>query len=85
MEQNDRLDRIERGIEKLEAEMKEVRGELSGIRESIGRIEGALPHFATKAEVEEAKHEATRGKYGMLISLIAVAFAALSLITRIWV
>lgn len=82
MAEQDRLDRIERGIEKLETEMKEARNDLSGIRESMGRIEGDLQHLATKAEVEEAKHGATKALYGAIaavtlgVGAIAVRFIA---------
>ena len=78
MAENDRLDRIERGIEKLETEMKEVRTELSGIRESMGRIEGALPHFATEARVEKVKGETTKALYGAIVAVIMGAGAIVS-------
>ena len=55
MEPNDRLDRIERGIEKTQEDV-------SALRESVGRIEGKLPHLATEKEVEEATHQATKAQ-----------------------
>ena len=77
-ENDNRLDRIERGIEKIQEDV-------SALRESVGRIEGKLPHLATDREVEEAKHEATKAKYSVLVSVIAVVVAMASLITRLWI
>jgi len=78
MAENDRLDRIERGIEKIQED-------LSALRESVGRIEGNLPHLATKEEVEQAKHQATKAQYSVFVSIIAVLTAVASLITRLWI
>lgn len=89
MAEQDRFDRIERsierGIERLDGKIEKMQEDVSTLRVDVAEIKGSLPHLATKEAVEEAKHEATKGKYSMLVSLIAVAFAALSLAVRLWV
>jgi hypothetical protein len=55
METDERLQRIETDIHEMKAD-------ITDIKVSLAKIEATLPHIATKTEVEEAKHEATKGK-----------------------
>ena len=59
---------------------------MSATKESVAKIEttleSTLPHVATKAEVEEAKHEATKGKYGLLVGVLALLLSLGTLVTR---
>ena len=77
-EQDARLERIEVDVRELKSDMKEV-------RLSLAKIEGALPHFATKEEVEQAKHEATKGKYGMIVGVVAIISSFGALFARIFI
>ncbi len=77
-EQDARLERIEADVRELKSDMKEV-------RLSLAKIEGALPYFATKEEVEQAKHEATKGKYSMILSVVAIISSLGLLRARIFI
>ena len=49
-----------------------MKADVTDIKVSLAKIEATLPHIATKAEVEEAKHEATKGKNSVFVSVIAL-------------
>ena len=88
-ERFDRIERsIERGFERLDGKIEKIQEDVSALRESVGKIEGViegkLPHLATEKEVEEAKHEATKAKYSVFVSIVAVLTAMASLFTRLW-
>ena len=83
-------------MERLEALRTEFRDDLKGVSDSIkqvgedmtevkvkvGVIEGGMPHLATKEEVEKAKHEATKGKYGLYVGMVAFVVSALAVASR---
>ena len=65
METDERLQRIETDIHEMKADVTDI-------KVSLAKIEATLPHIATKAEVEEAKHAATKGKNSVFVSVIAL-------------
>ena len=60
----------------------ELKSDMKEVRSSLSKIEGALPYFATKEEVEQAKHEATKGKSGLPVGVLALLLSLGTLITR---
>ena len=60
----------------------ELKSDMKEVRSSLSKIEGALPYFAPKEEVEQAKHEATKGKYGLPVGVLALLLSLGTLITR---
>lgn len=100
MGENERLDRIEQGIEHLGRKFETIQGDVSSLRADMSEIKGHLPHLATKAEVEEikgalthlatkaevekAKHDATKGKYGLLSGLLGTLLGVIALAARFW-
>ena len=66
----------------MTTELNSLRSDMTEVKESLAEIRGTLPHLATKAEVEEAKHEATKGKYGVLVGVIALLLSLGTLATR---
>ena len=59
METDERLQRIESDIHEMKADITDIKVNVARI---TATIESTFPHLATKAAVEEAKHEATKGK-----------------------
>ena len=53
-------------MSRLGKETERITDTLSTVAETVARIDGAVPHMATKAEVEKASHSATRGIYAAL-------------------
>ena len=76
------VERIESDIGRIEADVRELKSDMKEVRSSLSKIEGALPHFATKETVEQAKHEATKGKYGVLVGVIAFLLSLGTLATK---
>ena len=62
---------LQTNMQNLQLDVRELKSDMKEVRSSLAKIEGALPHFATKEEVEQAKHEATKGKYGLVVSGLA--------------
>ena len=88
MSTEDRLTRIESDVNQLKSDMDRVRSDVSSmsrtlndVATAVAEIKGGMPHMATKAEVEQASHNATRGIYA---SLAAVGLAIVALVTRFW-
>ena len=76
------VERIESDIGRIETDVRELKSDMKEVRSSLSKIEGALPHFATKEAVEQAKHEATKGKYGVLVGVIAFLLSLGTLATK---
>ena len=76
------IGRIESDIGRIESDVRELKSDMKEVRSSLSKIEGALPHFATKEEVEQAKHEATKGKYGVHVGVIAFLLSLGTLATK---
>ena len=62
----------------LKERFDKIDNNLNEIRVAAARIEGALPHMATKAEietvrteVEKVSHRATKGVYGLGAGIVA--------------
>ena len=68
----------------MTTELNSLRSDMTEVKESLAEIRGTLPHLATKAEVEEAKHEATKGKQAMVVSTIAIIVSVGALLARIF-
>ncbi len=79
METDERLQRIETDIHEMKADITDIKVNVAKI---TATIESTFPHLATKAEVEEAKHEATKGKYGVLIGVTALLLSLGTLVTK---
>ena len=56
-------------LERIESDIHEMKADMSDIKVSLAERKATLPHVATKAEVEEAKHEATQGQVGYFVSV----------------
>ena len=68
-------------ISRLGKETDRISGTMSEVAQTLARIDGAMPHMASSAEVEQASHKATRGLYG---SWAAAAVTVVALATRFW-
>ncbi len=64
-------------MSRLGKETERITDTLSTVAATVARIDGAMPHMATQAEVEKASHSATRGTY---TGLSAVAFSLVALL-----
>lgn len=68
-------------MSRLGRETERITDTLTTVAETVARIDGSIPHMATKAEVEKASHSATKGMYA---GLSAVALAVLALVAKFW-
>ena len=86
MELSEHLTHIEENVRELKTDMKEnvreLKTDMKEALKSLAKIEGSLPHFATMEEVEQAKHEATKGKYGAIAGAAAFLVAVGSTVSR---
>lgn len=47
---------------RIEDKLDTLSRDVADVRESVAKLIGASPYFATKEDVEAAKHEATRSR-----------------------
>ena len=80
-----RMDRMDvRMDDRMDRCMERIESNLLAITESTARIEGALPHIATKEDVAEAKLYATKSQRAMVASIIAAGVAIGGVVARLW-
>ena len=72
-----RLDIIDQRLDRVEPN-------IVAIRASLARIEGALPHFATKEDVAEAMLQVTKSQRTMVASIVAASIAVASVAAILW-
>ena len=79
-----RLDRIEVRMDRMDGRMDRMESNILAITASTARIEGALPHIATKEDVAEAKLYATKSQRAMVASIVAAGIAVAGLPAKLW-
>lgn len=62
-------------IGRIEEKVDSLHKDVGNLQREVSEIKGRLPSFATKEDVEKAKHSATKSIVGMSVSIIAGASA----------
>ena len=69
-------------LQRMETDSHEMQAAIPAITVSLAARNAPFPHVATKAEGEEAKHEATQGQAGVWIGVPALLLSVGTLGTK---
>ena len=75
-------ERLESDIGRIEADVRALTSDMQEVRPSLSTIAGALPHCAAKEAGDQARHEATKGQYGVLVGVVAFLLSPGTLATK---
>ena len=81
---DERMDRMDGRMDRMDGRMDRMESNILAITASTARIEGALPHLATKEDVVEAKLYATKSQRAMVVSMVAAGVAVAGVVARLW-
>ena len=81
---DERFDRMDERMDRMDGRMDRMESNILAITASTAKIEGALPHIATKEDVAEAKLYATKSQWAMVGSIVAAGVAIAGVLARLW-